>query len=531
MSSRSPHPRSWRREEHPLKALLQVLAIGLVMAAGVFFWVRYANDRSARATARVEAQTLLRSGNASDLREATERLEALLQNAPKDGEGRLLLARAHTDLLRLHGVEASAAEARRVLDAGPIDDPEAEVAEGMLVALAQGDVAGARQLLTAYGEKPRDLRLSYAEAELLRAEGALSEAGKRMERVLRGSREAPGMLLAAASLAYDDGHLGLARRHLTRGRTVAPEHRGLKLLAALMEAREGRLPEEATALAKQVLDATDKEASPREMAMAHALLAHTELQAGRADAAVAQAEKGLKSDPRSLPAAEARAQALLARKDPAADEAFLEAHRLRPTSRLFALDAAEQLTGAGHLEGAEQLLSAYASTFRAITVEGKDGETTNALDADGRYWLTRGKLLVAQDRDDEALAALDRSIGLRGLEQPQALWVKSLLLMEQKDPTRAREVLAQVTPEDGSGPLPGAYRTMGELLFEAKDWQRGAMHYGFALGGLLNRGASRSEAEALRQEVAGRLRASRQPQLAQAWLEETRALVEQSTGS
>lgn len=527
MSSRSPKPRSWRREEHPLTALLQVLAIGLVMAAGVFFWVRHAKDRSARATVRVEAQTLLRSGDAGSLREASERLETLLQSSPNDAEARLLLARAQTDLLRLHGVQASAAEVTRVLGSGPVDDAEAQVAEQLLVQLEKGDVEAARRLLTSHGEKPRGLRLSYAEAELLRAEGRLAEAGKHMERVLRSSREAPGMLLAAANLAYDDGHMGLARMHLERGKTVARDHRGLGLLSALIDAREGRVSDEAKALAEQVLAATGAQSSPREMAQAHAVLAHGAVQAGQLDAALAHADDGLKADSRSLAAAEARAHVLLARGDPAADEAFLAAHALRPTSRHLLLDAAERLTTAGHLDGAERLLSAYASTFRAVTLEGKDGKKTPALDADGRYWLTHGKLLMAQGRGEEALASLDRSIGLRGLEQPQARWVKSRLLMDRDDPTRAREVLAQVTPEDGSGPLPGAYRTMGELLFAAKDWQRGAMHYGFALGGLLNRGAPRSEAEALRQEVADRLRSSRQPRLAQAWLEETRGLVEQ----
>ncbi|HLT31666.1 MAG TPA: hypothetical protein VK013_16630 [Myxococcaceae bacterium] len=525
MSSRSPQPRSWRREEHPLSALLQVLAIGLVMAAAVFFWVRYANGRSARATARVDAQTLLRSGNAGELRQATERLEALLQDAPQDGEARLLLARAHTDLFRLHGDEASGQAVDRVLEAGPLDDPQDAIAERMLIHLARGDAEGARRLLSSHGDAPRGQRLAFAEAELLRAEGALAEAGQRLERVLRGSREAPAMLLAAASLALDDGRVGLARRHLTRGKTLAPDHRGLQLMDALIQAREGSVPEGADALAAQVLGAKKAEASVREMSQAHALLAYRDLLEGKADAARKRAEEGLKVDPRGLAAAEVRARALLAQKDPAAAEAFLAAQKLRPTSRLVALDAAELLTGNGQLDVAERILEVYASTFRPITIEDREGRTTPALDADGRYWLARGKLLVAQDRGDEALAALDRSIGVRGLEQAEALWVKSRLLVDRDDPTRAREVLAQVTPEDGSGPLPGAYRTMGELLFAARDWQRGAMHYGFALGGLLNRGAPRDEAEALRQEVAERLRASQQPRLAQAWLEETRALV------
>lgn len=531
MSSRSPKPRSWRNEESPLRALLQVLAIGLLMAAGVFFWVRYAKDRSERATVRVEAQTQLRSGAAGALRAAASQLEVLLRDTPDDAEARMLLARVQTDLFRLHGVEEAGVKSARTLEAGPVEDPEAPVAEGVLVQLARGDVAAARQRFGAHTETPQGLRLSFAEAELLRAEGALSKAAERLQRVLRGSREAPGMLLASASLAYDDGHVGYARRHLARGRTVAPDHRGIQLLSALIDARGGQVSEEAKALARDVLAADADAASPAEMAQAHALLAHAALLAKAPGEARSHAQDGLKAHPRSLAAAEVRALALLAEDDPEADAAFLEAHALRPTSRQVTLDAATRLTGAGHLAGAERLLEAHAATFRGVTVEGKDGKTTPALEVDSRYWLTRGELLVAQGKGAEALVALDRTIGLRGREQAQALWVKGLVLLEQEDPARAREVLAQVTPEDGSGPLPGAYRTMGELLFAAKDWQRGAMHYGFALGGLLNRGAPHREAEALRQEVAERLRASHQPRLAQAWLAETEALLKPPTDS
>ena len=75
----------------------------------------------------------------------------------------------------------------------------------------------------------------------------------------------------------------------------------------------------------------------------------------------------------------------------------------------------------------------------------------SALERDDRYWLTRGGVLEAAGRQDEALAAYDKAMAVNGVELARAQYAKGALLLARKDYEGARDAARRRGPGDRRG--------------------------------------------------------------------------------
>ena len=198
----------------------------------------------------------------------------------------------------------------------------------------------------------------------------------------------------------------------------------------------------------------------------------------------------------------------------------------KPVAPLFYFNGASALIANGDVAGAKALLDSYETTFKDVKLEVLGGGTEIALERDDRYWLARGNLLRTAGDLDGAMAAYEKAIAAKSVNQARAHYAKGSLLIEKKDFVKAKEVLALVTPEDGTGQVPEAYKAMGDLLFLEKDWGTGASNYGFALGRFRSSGMNMEGLNALREEVAKKLRDGGQKDTAKLWLEESQGLLQ-----
>ena len=126
-------------------------------------------------------------------------------------------------------------------------------------------------------------------------------------------------------------------------------------------------------------------------------------------------------------------------------------------------------------------MAAYEATFQNIKAQTSDGKQIAALDRDDRYWLTKGDLLKAGGKTDEALVAYDRAIKAESVNLVKAHYAKASVFLARKEYDRAKEELKPITPPDGSGGLGEAYVAMGDLLFAKKAFAEGCQHFAFAL--------------------------------------------------
>ncbi len=180
---------------------------------------------------------------------------------------------------------------------------------------------------------------------------------------------------------------------------------------------------------------------------------------------------------------------------------------------------------AGDGEGALALLDAYEAVFRDVRVPAPEGKTVGALERDERYWLARGDVLEALGRADDALAAYDRAMAVKGVGLARARYAKAALLLARGDHDGARPLLVEVAPENGMGTLPEAYEALGTLLFAQGEFANGCQHYYFGLSRARLQGTPKETLKAKASDVEKRLVAAGQPAMARAWKSEAEALL------
>jgi tetratricopeptide (TPR) repeat protein len=139
--------------------------------------------------------------------------------------------------------------------------------------------------------------------------------------------------------------------------------------------------------------------------------------------------------------------------------------------------------------------------------------------------MARGQVLEALARGDEALAAYDRALAVKGVGRVRAQYAKAALLMARKDYDAARPLLVEVAPENGQGSLPEAYESLGELLFARGEFAKGCEQYFIALSRARLQGAALDTLQFKASDVERRLVAAGQPAMSKTWKSETDALL------
>lgn len=520
--------RDWRRRESLPGALLQVGVVAVLLAGAVTYVVHRGAVRQQVETRMKAARTLAQRDNPADLRRALAELEALFQLDADARDAQALAAEVNVRLWLEHRQPDAEARAREHLARAEALDSRSGERYGTraMLLLAEGRPAEAEKLLEGLkAQGAKSPKLSLAEAQALLARGRLSDARQAFARATEAAWREPRYPVAHGEALLDEGMYAQAAEALKKATAANPDHLRARLSLALARLYQGAGRDEAARTVSDVL-AREAELTPALKARARVVQAALALADGNTDEALKNAGEALAASPEEHHALFIRARALALKKDPGARAAFQEAVAKRRTAPLLYLDGARALQQAGDGEGALALLDAYEAVFRDVQVPAPEGKTVGALERDDRYWLARGHVLEALARPDDAMAAYDRAVAVKGVELARAQYAKAVLLLTRKDYEAARPLLVEVAPENGLGALPEAYEAMGDLLFAKGEFAHGCQHYFFGLTRARLQGAPLETLKARASEVEKRLTAAGQPTMARAWKTETNALLQ-----
>ncbi|MDC0714903.1 cellulose synthase [Stigmatella sp. ncwal1] len=522
--------RDWKRRESLGSALTQVALVALLLGGAVTFVVHRGQVRQETETHLKAAQSLAQRGNPADLSKALQELEALFAVDADVYGAHALAADIHAVLWLDHHQPASEAPAREHLArAEALESKDSERYGARVVrawvTLSEGKTAEAAETLKVLRERgASNPKLWLAQARTDQALGNLQGARQAYARATEGAWKDPRFATAYGEALLQEGLFVQAGEALGRATAANPDHLQARLTGALahLYVREKSAEVERTL---QDIQAREAELSPSLKARALATRAELALSRNNPEAALRDADAALALYPGEPYALFGRAKALAEKKDPGARAAFESAVAKRKTAPLFAIEGAKALQQAGDTPGALALLDTYEATFRGVQVNAAEGKTVSALERDDRYWLARGNVLEAANRQDEALAAYEHALAVKGPQQARAQYAKGALLLARKDYTGAKEVLAGVTPDNGASSVPEAYTAMAELLFAQGDYATGCQHHYFALSRAQGRGVPTEELQAQAAAISKQLTDAGQAKMAQAWKAEAEALL------
>ncbi|MBN1205205.1 MAG: cellulose synthase [Myxococcaceae bacterium] len=522
--------RDWKRREGLTSALLQMAVVAILLGAAVAFVVHRGRVRQQTDARLKAAQARAQLGNPADLSRALQELEALFTLDPDVYGAHALAADLHAELWLEHHRADSEAKAREhlaraeALESKDVERYGARVVRARVM-VAEGKALEADQLLTALRERgASNPKLWLAQARTLQALGNLQGARQAFSRATEGAWRDPRFSTAYGEALLEEGLFAQAGEALARATSANPEHLQARVTAALAHLYMREKTEEAARTIQQVLG-REAELTPALKARALAVRAELALARDNPDEALREADAALALHPEEPYALFGRARALAAKKDPGARAALEAAVARRRTAPLLYLEGAKALQQAGDSAGALALLDAYEAVFRGVRVSAGEGKKVSALDRDDRYWLARGGVLEAAGRQDEALAAYDQAISVKGPALARAQYAKSAVLLARKDYAGVRVLLAPLTPETGVGPLPEAYAAMGEALFGQGEYAMGCQHHYFALSRERARKAPLEQLQARAEDIGRRLTAAGQSGMAKAWKNEMDSLL------
>lgn len=524
-------PRDWKKRESLGSALTQVGVVAVLLAAAVYFWVQRGKVREAVNAHLRTARELAQRGNPEDTQAALKELEALFALDVNAYDAQVLAADLHASLwleqhvveeegrtrehlARAETLEASNRErygARVVRALVLLHEDKAQEASTSLEGLvAQG--ASSPRLWLALG------RVRQARGDLLGARQAFAQATESAWRDSRYAAEYGEALLDEG--LYTQAHEALRKALLANAGNVQA-----RLTAALV--RLYQQPEKVDDVLTTVREVSAREdtLTPGLKARLLAVRAELALARGVPEEAVHEADTALALVPDAHYALFARARALAARKDSGARAAFEKAVTVRHTAPLLYLDGARALLGAGDAAGSLALLDTYEATFRDVRVPAGEGKAVAALERDDRYWLSRGGVLEAVGRPDDALASYDKALTAHGLGFTRAQYAKGALLLARKDYGGARPLLEPLAPADGTGVLPEAYAALGDVLFASGDAPGGYQQYLRSVLVAKARGLGGERLKAQVEELGKRLNASGTP-LTKDWASDSAKLLQ-----
>ncbi|ADO71039.1 tetratricopeptide repeat protein [Stigmatella aurantiaca] len=522
--------RDWKRRESLGSALTQVALVALLLGGAVTFVVHRGQVRQETETRLKAAQSLAQRGNPADLAKALQELEGLFAVDADVYGAHVLAADIHAVLWLDHHQPSSEALAREHLArAESLESKDSERYGARVVrawvTLSEGKASEAAETLKGLRERgASNSKLWLAQARADQALGNLQGARQAYARATDGAWKDPRFATAYGEALLEEGLFVQAGEALGRATAANPDHLQARLTGALAHLYlRQKLNEVERTL--QDIQAREAELSPALKARALATRAELALSRGNPDAALRDADAALALHPGEPYALFGRAKALAAKKDPSARAAFEAAVAKRKTAPLFYIEGAKTLQQAADTSGALALLDAYEATFRGVQVSAAEGKTVSALERDDRYWLARGNVLEAANRPDEALAAYEHALAVKGPQQARAQYAKGALLLARKDYAGAKEVLAGVTPDNGTSSVPEAYTAMAELLFAQGDYATGCQHHYFALSRARGRGVPTEQLQAQAAEISKQLTDAGQAKMAQAWKAEAEALL------
>lgn len=528
-SNTSPSGKTdWKKRETLPSALIQIGVVALVLAIAVFFIVRRGTSKKELGELIREARVAAVRGNPADLRKSLEIVERALEKDSGSNEALALAASINTDLWLQHNDAAAEAKAKDLLARAKKADgkkTEEEYGAEAMQLLAAGNAKQAEAFIEDLRKKgANSAKLAYVQALALKAQGNLQLAKAAFTSAIDKAWRDPQYTAAWGEAVLEEGAPG-ASDAFNKSLGTNPDYFRAKLGQSLSRVlRRDRVGDAAT-MVKDV-QSHDAELSPPLRARALTVQAHIANLEAQSDEAITLATRALALDPKDAWASFAKANALAAKKDPAASAAYAEVVTLQPSAPVFYFEGAKSLLAAGQNDAALALLDRYETFFKSVKNQTAEGKEVAFLDRDDRYWLTRGDVLRELNQAALAMTAYDKAIEAKNLSLTRAYYAKGALLLSQKDYDAAQAVLADITPTDGTGQLPEAYMAMGEVLFAKKEFGPACQAFVYGLIRMKAQQVPREQMNAVVTDIDKRLRSANQGALAKVWQTEAKGFIQ-----
>ncbi len=517
----------WRKKESFGSAILQIAVVAALLGGAVYFFYQRGTVKKEVGEKMTAARLVAIRNNPADLQAALKQADEILGIDSSSADGLALSAALHTELWTVYKVPGEDAKARDFLaKAEKADDRNREDrhASKALLLIADGKSAEAEtyieELRKRGGASPR---LFFAHALALQAQGNLKLARALFISAADKAWKDPAYTTGFGEANLAEGLFPQAADAFNKALGANPEHLRARLGAALTKVFRRVSMKDAEDLVKE-LGAVDL--TPSLKARRATVAAELANVVGNYDEAIKAADEGLAADPNDAWAQFAKARALGFKKDPGAAAAFDAVLAKNKVAPLFYFEGASLLQKAGSLDAAIALLDKYEAEFKNVKFTDSTGKEESYLARDDRYWLARGDVLLAAKKEDDAMAAYDKAIAAKSINQVRANYAKAAMLVARKDYEKATELLADITPPDGTGSLPEAYVAMGEIQFAKADYAPGCQSFAFALTGMKMRQAPREQMNTLLEDVSKKLIAAKQKEIAKAWKEEATKLIQ-----
>jgi tetratricopeptide (TPR) repeat protein len=523
----TPKPGEWKKRESFGSALMQIGGVAVVLALVVFVVYKRGSTRKELGELMKEARATAQKGNYGDQKKALKIVEDALAKDSSAGDPNAFAAAVETDLFLLHHEAGADAKAKEYLEKAKKADAQTEERFGVdaQLMLAAGNAKGAEDFVEELRKKGGSgARIYLAQAQALKAQGNLALARTGFS--------------AASDKAWRDGNYGCAAGEatleeaapgaldlFTRITGQSPELVRARLGLALARVQKKDRLGDAESIVKDVLAKGD-ELSKVQKARAMAVTAGLAVVGEQFDAAISTADQALALNPDDVWALFYKAEALAAKKDPAAAAAFDATVAKAPSAPVFYFEGAQRLQRAGQLDAATALLNKYEAFFKNVKNVTADGKQVAYLDRDDRYWLARGDAAREASKLDDALAAYDKAIEAKNINLNKAYLAKGTVLISKKDYDKAGQLLQDITPPDGSGQLAEAYMAMGEVLFAKKEYLPGCQNYAFALARMKTTQQPREKLNELLGDVEKKLKAVNQAAIAKEWIAQAKPLIQ-----
>ncbi len=518
---------SWKKRESLGSAMMQIVIVGVILAITVYLVYRRGSNKRDIAELMTQARQTALKGNLNDTKKALTFVEDALSRDANAGDPNAFAAAMYTDLWMIHREPGADAKAKEYLEKAKKADAQTEDRYGAeaLQLIIAGNNKGAEDFVEELRKKGGSgARIFYAQSLALKNQGNLKLASSGFKVSVDKAWKDLNYASAWGEELLEEGTPG-ALDAFSKATGQNPEHFRARLGLALARVQKHDRVGDAENILKEVMERQAELSAPqkaRATAIGAAILNIQE----QYDMAIQVADKALALNPDDAWALQAKANALAAKKDPAAAAAYDAVVAKSPSSPVFYFEGAANLQKAGQNDAAMALLSKYENFFKNVKNPTIDGKEEIYLDRDDRYWLARGDLLKTAGKLDEAMVAYDKAIGAKSLHLTKSYYAKAALLIEKKDYDKAAELLADITPPDGTGQLPEAYMAMGEILFQKKEWGPGCQNFAFALTRMKATQQPREKLNDLLTDVEKRLKAANQKDVAKLWVEEAKPLIQ-----
>ncbi len=517
----------WKKRESFGSAFVQIVVVAALLAAVVYFVYQRGNTRT-------QVDEKLKLLNQAETRDTVADLQAGLKIAdevfaldPNNPKALGHAAGIHTELWLDYRLPGEEEKAKDFLGKAEKADSRTEgrFASKALILVAEGKANDAVDFIEEQRKKGASSpKLFLAQAEAIRAQGNLKLAKSSFVSAMDKAWKDPLYACAYGEASLAEGAFGQASDAFSKGVAANPDHvRSILGLAFTRALRKDKLKDASDAVAAVEQKGDLSPGMKVRLLVAKAELANVE---ARYDDAVKLCDDAIAADATNPWPYYIKARALGLKKDPTAVDAFNIAVSKDKNAPLFYLDGAGLMEQMGKLDEGLALLAKYEENFKLVKNLASDGKEEVYLDRDDRYWIAKGDILRSAGKLDDALAAYEKGIDAKALNQAKAIYSKASILWAKKDFDGAAKVLEPVVPPDGTGTVADAYMLAGDLQFEKKEYPNGCQYYAYALTNMKNHQVDREKLNGIIDDIQKKLKVAGQNNIAKAWKEEASKMIQ-----